>query len=253
MTGRYSTSFKDHFSAAAPHYAAFRPHYPLELAGFLATLPSQRDLAWDSGCGSGQLSTLLGRHFQRVEATDASAAQIAGAEAHPRVSYRVAKSEASELTDRCVDLAVCAQAAHWYDLDAYYREVRRVCRDGAAVALVTYGRNVLDSDVNAIVDDFYDRVAGPYWPPERRIVEDGYRNLPFPFREITAPSIDMTADWTLPQLLGYVDTWSAMRGMEKAGGRESYEQFCRDMTVAWGKPGHPRRVTWPLAMRVGYV
>lgn len=31
------------------------------------------------------------------------------------------------------------------------------------------------------------RVIGPYWPPERRHVETGYRLLPFPFTEQTPP------------------------------------------------------------------
>lgn len=248
-----SEPFKDHFSAAARQYAAFRPTYPVELAAYLASLPVRAELAWDSGCGSGQLSGLLAQYFQRVEATDASAEQLAGAVQHPRITYRQARAEASGLSDCSVDLAVSAQAAHWYDLDAYYREVRRVARDGAVIAHVAYGRSSLDADIAPVFDHFYDDVAGPYWPPERMIIEARYRTLAFPFEEIAPPEFDMHADWNLAQLLGYVDTWSAVRGLEKSRGRGPHEDFCRELSTAWGDPSRVRRVGWPLTLRAGRI
>ena len=248
-----SEAFKDHFSAAARQYATFRPTYPVELAAYLASLPARADLAWDSGCGSGQLSGLLAQHFHRVEATDASAEQLAGAERHPTITYRQARAETSRLPDSCVDLAVSAQAAHWYDLNAYYREVRRVGRNGAVIALVAYGRSILDDEIAPVINHFYDDVAGPFWPPERMIVEARYRTLPFPFDEITTPEFDMTADWSLAQLLGYIDTWSAVRGLEKVHGRGPFEDFGRELATVWGDPARLRRVGWPLTLRAGRI
>lgn len=246
-------AFKDHFSAAASRYAAYRPSYPPELAKYLATLPAQAGLAWDSGCGSGQLSAELALHFQRVEATDASAEQLAGAQDHERIHYRQARAEASGLPDGCVDLSVSAQAAHWYDLDAYYHEVRRVARGGAVIALVAYGRSMLDADIGPVFDHFYDHVAGPFWPPERMIIEAGYQTLAFPFAEISTPKFEMHADWNLAQLLGYVDTWSALRGLEKARGRAPFEEFSRDLARVWGESFQTRCIGWPLTLRAGHI
>ena len=48
--------FKDHFSEVAAAYAAHRPTYPPALVDLLARLAPARRLAWDAGCGSGQLS-----------------------------------------------------------------------------------------------------------------------------------------------------------------------------------------------------
>jgi len=248
-----SEAFKDHFSAAAASYAAYRPSYPPELAKYLATLPAQAGLAWDSGCGSGQLSAQLALHFQRVEATDASAEQLAGAQVHERIHYRQARAESCGLPDDCVDLSVSAQAAHWYDLDAYYHEVRRVARSGAVIALIAYGRSTLDADIAPVFDHFYDNVAGPYWPPERMIVEDRYRTLAFSFEEIAAPEFEMHVDWSLAQLLGYIDTWSAMRGLEKVQSRSPFEDFRRELGRAWGDPARTRGVDWPLTLRAGYI
>ncbi len=166
MTGRHS--FKDHFSATAAAYAAYRPIYPTALADFLAEIAPRSHLAWDAGCGSGQLSVLLADRFARVMATDASAEQIAHATPRPHVAYVVARAEACALAVGTVDVAVAAQAAHWLDLPAYYAEVRRVGRPGGVVALVTYGLVRVDHVVDPVIDHFYSQVLGSYWPPERR-------------------------------------------------------------------------------------
>ncbi|MGZ6134052.1 MAG: methyltransferase domain-containing protein, partial [Myxococcaceae bacterium] len=90
-------TFKDHFSTMATGYAAHRPVYPRAVAEALSARSPGRGLAWDAGCGSGQLSVELGEVFDEVVATDASAAQIAAATPHPRVRYAVAPAEVSGL------------------------------------------------------------------------------------------------------------------------------------------------------------
>src|SRR5207249_9253395 len=188
--------FQDHFSDVAAAYAAHRPTYPAALVDFLAESAPRRDLAWDAGCGSGQLSVLLADRFARVIATDASTEQIVHATPHPNVAYVVARAEAAVLGHRTADVAVAAQAAHWFDLPAYYAEVRRVGRLGGVVALVTYGLVRVDHVVDPVIDRFYSQVLGSFWPPARRHVDDGYRSLPFPFAEIGVPGIEMRASWT---------------------------------------------------------
>jgi SAM-dependent methyltransferase len=246
-------AFKDHFSEIASGYAAHRPTYPAALVDFLADTAARHGLAWDCGCGTGQLSVLLAARFQRIVATDASREQIARAAAHPSVEYRCAPAQKSGLPDACVDLAVAAQAAHWFDLPAYYREVERVSRSGAVVALITYRNVQVDSEIDPLIGHFYRDVAGPHWPPERRLVEDGYRSIPFPFDPIDPPALEMTARWTLADLVGYVETWSALRGLEKASGRGPIEEFFRDLGAAWGPAAAARHVRWPLSLRVGRV
>ena len=243
--------FKDHFSDHPADYAAHRPTYPVALVDFLAEAAPRRELAWDSGCGSGQLSVLLAARFERVIATDASAEQIAHAVPHPKVRYAHAPAEASGLPDGVADLAVAAQAAHWFDLAGYYAEVRRVARPGAIVALATYATMTIDQDVDPVVRRFYSEIVGPYWPPERRHTEDGYRSLAFPFDEIPAPALEMRADWALADVVGYVETWSAVRAMARATGRAPIEAFRRALAHVWGAEGTVRPVRWPLSLRIG--
>jgi SAM-dependent methyltransferase len=241
----------DHFSGVADEYAAFRPDYPAALIDCFAEIAPARELAWDAGCGSGQLSVALARRFSRVVATDASAEQLARASRHRQVEYRQARAEASGIAAGTVDLAVAAQAVHWFDLPAYYREVQRVTRPGAVIALVTYGLLRIGPDVDPLVDRFYTEVLGPYWPPERRLVESGYRSLAFPFLELPAPPLCMRVAWTLPRVLGFIGTWSALRGLERAGRAGLLEEFQHELSGVWGAPDAPRPVGWDLVVRLG--
>ena len=243
--------FKDHFSTRSADYSAYRPTYPHALVDYLAGLCQTSDCALDVGCGTGQLSVLLANRFSRVIATDASAQQIEQAEAHERVRYRVAPAERSGLPDGSVDLIAAAQAAHWFDLPAFYGEAHRVRRPGAILALITYGVLQADSDIDPAVQHFYKHVVGPYWPPERRHVEEGYRSFDFPFDELRAPPLAIEVHWRASDLIGYADTWSAVRGAEKALGREPIERFRQDLFEAWGDPEQQRTIRFPLSMRVG--
>jgi SAM-dependent methyltransferase len=245
--------FHDHFSATAADYARFRPDYPVELVDALVALVPGADLAWDAGCGSGQFSVLLGRRFRRVIATDASRDQIDRALPDPAVEYRVAPAEASGVEAGSADLVTAAQAAHWFDLEAFYGEVRRVARAGGVLALVTYGAPELDGEPGGALRDFHVRALAGHWPPQRRLVDRGYRDLPFPFPELEVPSFEHRARWTLDHLLGYVGTWSGVRRLLEAGGEEVLVRFRGRMEEAWGEPSRLRAVRWPIRVRAGRV
>jgi SAM-dependent methyltransferase len=246
-------TFKDHFSSKSGDYAAYRPTYPSALVAYLAGLCHTTDVALDAGCGTGQLSVLLADRFKSVIATDASTKQIESAMPHERVSYRVAPAERSGLKDQSVDLVTVAQAAHWFDLPAFYEEVRRVGKPGSVLALITYGVIQADPDIDPIIQHFYKDVIGPYWPPERRHVEEGYRGFDFPFAELTPPSMAITVQWQVEDLIGYADTWSAVRAAEKSLGQQPIAQFAQELRSAWGPPDHRRTIRFPLSFRIGRV
>src|SRR2546428_9825190 len=105
----------------------------------------------------------------------------------------------------------------------------------------------------SLVHHFFGAVLGPYWPPERRDVDDGYRSLPFPFAEITAPALEIRAEWTLANFVGYVETTSAAHALERARGTAPLAAFRQELSRVWGAEGAPRSVRWPLALRVGRV
>ena len=247
-------SFHDHFSAVANRYADFRPHYPAALFDYLATLAPRDSAVWDCACGNGQATLDLAERFARVVATDASKDQIASARPQAKAEYRVATAEQSGLPDQSVALVTVAQALHWFDLERFYAEVRRVLRPEGVLAVWAYGINEVEGDaVNRLVRDYYSNIVGPYWPPERRLVEEGYRTISFPFAEITPPAFQMEASWTLEQLLGYFSTWSATSRFKKSTGQDPLPPLAAKLSEVWGDAELPRRVTWPLAVRLGRV
>ncbi len=246
-------NFKDHFSSGAAGYAAYRPTYPIELVDGLARISPSHELALDCGCGTGQLSVLLAERFDEVLATDASAAQIEKTQPREGVSYRTALAEESGLPDASVDLITVAQAAHWLDLEKFYAEVRRVARPNAAVALITYGVLHVEGTVDQIVQRFYYETIAPYWPAERRHVEEGYRSLPFPFPETRLPYLAIEVSWQLEDLVGYVNPWSAVKAAEKVLGSSPVMELEEELRKEWGDAELRRGVSWPLSLRVGNV
>jgi SAM-dependent methyltransferase len=253
-------TFKDHFSSLARPYAAGRPGYPDALFPWLAGLCPVRELAWDCGAGSGQASLGLAEHFARVIATDASAAQLAQAPRHDRIEYRVAPAEASGLAAASADLVVVAQALHWFELEPFYAEVRRVLKPAGVIAVWTYGVIAVGEDAgdagnqaDRIVQHFYRDVVGPYWPTERRHVETGYRDLAFPFATLPPASFAMTVSWRLADLVRYTRTWSATSRFERARGVDPVPALAGELVSVWGAPEQAREIRWPLSIRVGRV
>jgi SAM-dependent methyltransferase len=245
--------FHDHFSGVAAAYRAFRPVYPPALFEWLAALAPARDLALDCGCGTGQASAGLAERFARVLAVDPSADLVAKAVRHPRIDYRVARAEETGAPAGAVDLVVAAQAYHWFDAARFHREVARVARPGAGIALVTYGLCQVDAAVDEVIDRLYRGILAGHWPPERAHVDAGYRTLPFPWPEVTAPPLDLAEEWALDRFEGYLATWSAVTAYRRATGRDPVAEVARPLRAAWGDPAATRRVAWPLAVRAGRV
>jgi len=247
-----SQTFQDHFSAIAESYRDFRPNYPTALFEYLATLAPADSWVWDCACGNGQATHDLATRFGRVIGTDASREQVASAKPHPKIEFRVAPAEQSGLADNSIGLITVAQALHWFDFDRFYAEARRVLKSGGVLAVWAYGINEVEGDaVNQLVRDYYSNVVGPYWPPQRRFVEDGYRSIPFPFDEMIPPSFRMEAHWTLEQLLGYFSTWSATNRFIKDQGENPLKPLTTELARVWGAPDTSRLVIWPLTLRVG--
>jgi ubiquinone/menaquinone biosynthesis C-methylase UbiE len=195
----------------------------------------------------------LAAHFERVIATDASAGQIAQAQVHPRVEYLVAPAEKVPIDGGTLDLVTVAQALHWFDVSSFYAEVRRVAKPGGLVAVWSYQLHNISPEIDAVVTQLYSGIVGAYWPPERRIVEDGYKTLAFPFDELKAPEFRMVHSWDLEHLVGYLGSWSATQRFRKQNGEDPVALIADDLKAAWGDPAQQRDVIWPLHVRVGRV
>lgn len=243
----------DHFTPVAAPYASFRPSYPVELFDWLASIAPQRNLAWDCGAGSGQATVALASRFEQVLGTDISTAQLASAPALANVEYRVAPAETSGLPDHSADIITVAQALHWFDLPKFYAEARRVLKPHGILAVWGYNRLLIDRpEVQLILDRFYNETIGAYWPPERVHVENGYRDLIFPFHRVSAPEFSLHKEWTREHLLGYLRSWSAVGRFQAAKGFDPVNGLAQVISAHWPE-NEFHRVEWPLFMHVGQL
>jgi SAM-dependent methyltransferase len=193
----------------------------------------------------------LAKHFDKVHATDASAEQIARAQAHDRVAYGVEPAEHVSLSDSSVDLVTVAVAVHWFNFEAFYREVRRVLKPDGILAVWTYSFTDISPEVDALVRRYYYEIVGEYWPQRIHYLEEQYQTLPFPFEEIAPPSFAMEVSWNLPQFAGFLDSWSATQRYRAQKGAHPLEVIWSQIQAAWGDESQVRRVRWPLYFRIG--
>jgi SAM-dependent methyltransferase len=244
-------NFEDHFSRGAEEYARFRPSYPTELFELLASIAPARGLAWDCGTGNGQAALSLAAHFDRVVATDASADQIAHAFPHARVEYRVEPSEAVSLPAESTDLVSVAVAVHWFDLERFYAEVRRVLRPGGIIAVWTYHLPSIELGIDRVIESYYADILSGCWPEKISYLHERYRTLPFPFDEMSVPEYRMSSDWDLERLGGFLNSWSATRRYQEVHGSNPMALIWDELSALWGAPDALRTISWPLHIRVG--
>lgn len=245
--------FEDHFSQRAETYAQYRPQYPPELFAYLPRQTSEHLLAWDCATGSGQAALGLVEYFDRVVATDASPEQISHALPHHKISYRVEPAEQTSLASGSVDLVTAAIAVHWFDLERFYEEVRRVLKPGGIIAVWTYHRPIINPALDEIIAHVDDGILGAYWPERIHYLQEHYRTLPFPFEELTPPDFAIQADWTMDQMIGFISSWSAVSRYEKERGVHPLKSVWDDFLAAWGDADTPHAIRWRLYLRVGRV
>ena len=246
-------NFQDLFSQHSDCYARARPSYPPELFSYLAGLVAERRLAWDVGTGNGQAAIDLAQHFDKVIATDGSPEQLARAIPHPKVEYRLALAEEASLESHSVDLVAIAQAIHWFRFDDFYANVRRVAKPGGIIAAWCYALCYVTPEIDALCMHLYKDITGPFWPADRKHIEDRYESIPFPFEEIRpTPQMWCREERTLDEYVAYLRSWSATRRYIKALGKDPIELIQDELSAAWG-PENRRLVRWPIYMRIGRI
>lgn len=240
----------DRFGSAAAAYATFRPRYPAALFDRLFSLAGRFDTAWDCGTGSGQAAVALAARFASVIATDTSAGQLAAAERHERVYYVRAAAERAPLRTGSADLVTVAQALHWFDTARFFAEVRRVLATAGVIAVWSYDLPRVGPGIDEALRHYYSGVVGPYWAPERRLVEDAYRSIEFPFDEIDVEPFEVTAALTLDEFAGYASTWSATLAFAADRGTDPVTRLRALLLPHWDD-NERHAVRWPVTVRAG--
>lgn len=245
---------KDLFSTQAAGYAKWRPSYPKELIEYIVSFVQHRNTAWDCATGNGQAAVLLAEHIGHVFATDLSTEQLKHARQHPKITYSHSPAEHTQFEAGTFDLVTVAQAYHWFDHEAFYAEATRVCKPGAVVAVWGYGLCYASEPIiTQLILKFYEDTTGPYWDEARKYIEEEYKTVYFGFNEIPVDrSFSIKMQWSLRDLEGYLNSWSAVQKYIKVNGHNPVEIFIDEVSNHW--PAKEMvQFEFPLFLKMGRV
>jgi ubiquinone/menaquinone biosynthesis C-methylase UbiE len=241
---------KDNFSLVSKEYAQFRPKYPAALFNFLFSLINEKSIAWDAGTGNGQVAGVLADYFTKVFATDISKNQLLNAIKKKNIFYLHQAAEETTFPDNNFDLITVAQAVHWFNFDNFNKEVQRTLKPSGILAIFGYSLLRTATDADHLIEEFYNKKLGRYWDQERKYIEDGYHTIPFPFEEIPAPAFEMEAQWSLQNLIGYFNTWSAVQHYKKINNYNPVEELALELQKFWSGKSIIN-IYFPLILRIG--
>lgn len=242
---------KDLFSGHSQQYASFRPTYPQALYDFIMTQIKDNKSAWDCACGNGQVAKDLSTRFQKVLATDQSAKQLENAFVKYNIEYSVQPAEKTSFADGQFDLVAVGQALHWFNIPEFFAEARRVSKPGGIVAVWGYSLLNISPEIDPVVNHFYADVIGPYWDKERKLVDDRYASVSFPFEAIEVPQFEFSFEWSLEELTGYISTWSSVQNYIQQNQSDPVKDLAEKIGRLWGD--NRKKVSFPLFVRMGRV
>lgn len=243
---------KDYFSTHSSIYAAFRPTYPNALYEFIFKHVKEKGKVWDCATGNGQVASYLADHFDEVYATDISQQQLNNAIESDNIFYSISPAEKTSFANHEFDLITVGQALHWLNLEAFYTEVKRVGKKDSVLAVWGYERCSVNSEIDKLFSDFYNNIVGPYWDPARKLIENEYRDIEFPFEEIATPKFEIKVEWTLEHYTGYLSSWSATQKYIKANGADPLPELIDKLKPHW-ESGQVQSITFPVFLRLGKI
>ncbi|CAL8267217.1 unnamed protein product [Lota lota] len=192
------------------------------------------DLALDVGCGSGQGSVLLAKHFASVIATDISPAQIEMAVAHssmPNVTYKVGVAEELPMPTGSVDLVTAMSAFHWFDRPRFLQEAHRVLKPCGCLALLNYTMNMelnradcCSDTLNGICEEFYaalrPHVSVHLGTTSKPLYRESYEAIPYPEKE-WHDCVRVSKIVPLSGFIGMVESFSSYQTLLKKDPEEA--------------------------------
>ncbi|KAJ8646246.1 hypothetical protein MRB53_007994 [Persea americana] len=246
----------DLFHTQAKLYAETRPGYPTELFHFISSKTPNHQLTWDVGTGSGQAAVTLAGIYKNVVATDTSMKQISFASKLPNIRYQhtpptmsIPELEHNIAPQGTVDLVTVAQAFHWFDHPAFFEQVKWILRrPNGVLALWCYINPRIDESIDAVFNGYYAKSA-PFWDPARRLVEQEYRSIDFPFEPVegtdhTGPfEFEEKKLMNLDAYLTYLRSSSAYQTAKEKGVELLGDELIEEFENAWGEDKESPKVS----------
>lgn len=232
-------------------YSRTRPIYPAELYYWLSQQVYSLHTVWDCACGIGQASVDLAAYFDCVEASDISASQVTAATPHRKVHYQVFPAEATGYPDNYFDMVCVAHAIHWFDLERFWQEVRRVLKPGGI--FVCWGYNWLyigETEDKVIADNILPHLEG-YWPEQTKLLRNQYCDIELPFEPIKVPEFELVCYWSVAQTLDFIRSWPASQMRIQQEGEAFLTNAWPVLQGAWSEPAKKQKIRFPFFVKAG--
>ena len=136
-----------------------------------------------------------------------------------------------------MDLVTVAQALHWFDVEAFYAEARRVARPGALIAVWTYPRpRFADAQLDRRSSwSFTKMSSGRTGRPSGATSRPNYTHAAVSVRRTGRPGIRAGAGVESRPGDGYVSSWSATARYRKALGADPVPLLQASLGAVWNK------------------
>ncbi|CAK7228647.1 hypothetical protein SBRCBS47491_006978 [Sporothrix bragantina] len=227
MSAPQEKTFSNYNAAQGKHYSQARPDYHPSVYQYIldthTATGGQLDTLVDVGCGPGNCARALAPHFAHAFGIDpapgmiATAKELAGTTASGEpIQYgqgdanTFGKDGDLKIQDGTVDMIAVGNAAHWFDMQQFWRRSASLLKSGGSVAIWTTGDLRVHPDsrcgeaVQAVMDEFQARDLDPYMNEGNRIVRNKYLDLllpwtvPEPVAEFPESSY-IRRDWTMSE------------------------------------------------------
>ena len=110
----------------------------------------------------------------------------------------------------------------------------------------------VNPEVDKLINkSFYSDKLNGYWDPARKYVDEYYTSIPFPFDEISCPRFSMTYHWSLEELAGYINSWSAVHKYIREHSVNPVNELKEQLQSYWGND--VLKVSFPITLRMGRV
>lgn len=140
------------FSDRVENYVKYRPHYPQEIIPFLTEhigLTDEKIIA-DVGSGTGISTELFLENGNKVYGIEPNKEMREAAEKYlNKYKYFISvggTAEESLLENDSMDIVVCGQAFHWFDVQKAKNEFKRILKENGYVILLWNSRKIDTSD-----------------------------------------------------------------------------------------------------------
>ena len=130
----------DNFTGKAEAYDKGRPSYPKAAIEYICSLIPQDAIFADIGAGTGKFTVTLAERNYSVFAVEPNAdmrRQLAiTLKPFPNVKIIDGTAESTTLSEHSVDAITVAHALHWFNLETFRAECRRIVKPGGLVIIV---------------------------------------------------------------------------------------------------------------------